>query len=150
MNKLKEYIDSQDIGPVEACWHILEFPWHLKFSAIYHLSVYLKDNQTVYFNPKDDILDVANRSTSTKTQLTEWFIANQDSACIAVGIKGFIYQEFPQHIVWNKKGWKWKPRTQRQAIGRMYFVPPNAGERFYLYTLLTVIKSMLPLYVTKV
>src|SRR6266851_10462727 len=129
---------------------ILEFPQHLEFPAVYRLSVHLKDDQTVYFDPKDDIQDVANCPTSTKTQLIEWFTANQDPACIAIGAKDFTYQEFPQHMVWNKKGRKWKPHAQRQAIGRMYFVPPNAGEWFYLRTLLTVIKGMLPLLITKV
>jgi len=53
-------------------------------------------------------------------------------------------------MVWNKKGQKWKPCAQRQAIGRMYFVPSNAGEQFYLRTLLTVVKGMLPLLIIKV
>lgn len=32
-------------------------------------------------------------------------------------------------------------RQRDPAIGRMYFVPPTAGERFYLQTLLTVVKG---------
>jgi hypothetical protein len=139
LDEIKQYIDSRYIGPVEACWHILEFPRHLEFPAVYRLPVHVKNEQMVYFDPEDNIMEVANRPSSAKTQLTEWFTANQDLACIAVGAQNYTYQEFPQHMVWVKSERIWKPRKQGSVIGRMYFVAPNAGERFYLRTLLTVI-----------
>ena len=127
---------------MEACWHILEFPRHLKFPAVYRLPVHVKNEQMVYFDPEDNIMEVANRQSSAKTQLTEWFTANQDPACIALGAQQYTYQEFPQHMVWLKSERKWKPRQQGSAIGQMYFVPPNGGERFYLRTLLTVVRGV--------
>ena len=51
------------------------------------------------------------------------------------------YQEFPQHFTWNKSNKKWTPRHRGFAIGRMYFAAPSAGERFYLRTLLTIVKG---------
>jgi hypothetical protein len=69
-------------------------------------------------------------------------MANRDPACIAVGVQNYTYQEFPEHMVWVKSQQKWKPRDQGAAIGWMYFVSPNAGERFYLQTLLTVIRGV--------
>jgi hypothetical protein len=52
------------------------------------------------------------------------------------------YQEFPQHFVYNEKEKKWTIRKKGFALGRMYFVPPNVNdERFYLRTLLTVVKG---------
>jgi hypothetical protein len=142
VDELKQYVDARYIGPVEACWHILEFPRHLEIPAVYRLPVHLKNEQTVYFDPEDDIQEVANRPLSTKTQLTEWFVANQDPACMAVGARNYTYQEFPQYMVWVKKTRIWKPRQQGQTIGRMYFIPPNAGERFYLRTLLTFVRGV--------
>jgi hypothetical protein len=59
-NEIKEYVDSRYIGPVEACWHILEFPWHHEVPAVYRLPVHLPNEQTVYFDPEDDIQEVAN------------------------------------------------------------------------------------------
>ena len=48
-----------------------------------------------------------------------------------------LYHEFPKHYVWSKDKKKWKPREKRNAIiGRMYFVHPGEGERFYLRLLL--------------
>jgi len=100
VNEIKEYVDSRYIGPVEACWHILEFPRHLEFPAVYRLPVHLKDQQTLYYDPEDDILEVANRPSSTKTQLTEWFNANKDPICIAADANDLTYQDFPQKFVW--------------------------------------------------
>ena len=87
-------------------------------------------------------MEVANRQSSAKTHLTEWFTANQDPACIAVGAQQYTYQEFPQHMVWLRSEQKWKPQQQGCAIGQMYFVPPNGGEHFYLRILLTVVRGV--------
>lgn len=45
-----------------------------------------KTNRWFYFNPEDDIMEVTNRQSSAKTHLTDWFTANQDPACIALGL----------------------------------------------------------------
>ena len=76
MDELKIYMDLQYIGPIELCQHILEFPRYLEFSAVYCLPIHLKDDQTIYFDSKDNIQDVANYLTSTKTQLIEQFTGN--------------------------------------------------------------------------
>jgi hypothetical protein len=60
VDEIKEYIDSRYIGPMEACWHILEFSHHLELPVVYCLPVHIKNEQTVYFDPEDDILEVAN------------------------------------------------------------------------------------------
>src|SRR3954466_5297662 len=44
-------------------------------------------------------------------------------------------------FTWNKSEKKWSLRQRGFAIGRMYFASPAAGERFYLRTLLTVVKG---------
>jgi len=52
------------------------------------------------------------------------------------------YQEFPQKFVYDEQDKEWRIRKKAFALGRMYFVPPNAkDERFYLRTLLTVVKG---------
>ena len=56
--------------------------------------------------------------------------------------RSLLYQEFPTKWVWVKRTKKWKVRVKGQpAVGRMYFVHPAAGERFYTRLLLTVIKG---------
>jgi len=54
-----------------------------------------------------------------------------------------LYQEFPTHMVWNRRQHRWNRRKRGigNTIGRMYFVGPSGGERFYLRMLLTVVKG---------
>ena len=74
---------------------------------------------------------------SSKTHLTQWFVANETFP----EATNYTYQGFPQHFVWVAKHKSWKPRQQGFAIGRIRFVHPTAGEPFYLQLLLTVIKG---------
>ncbi|KAJ3507188.1 hypothetical protein NMY22_g17005 [Coprinellus aureogranulatus] len=53
----------------------------------------------------------------------------------------YTYQEFPNYFTWKDRDKKWEVRKQGFAISRMYFVGPTAGERFYLRSLLSVVKG---------
>jgi hypothetical protein len=41
--------------------------------------------------------------------------------------------------VWNKTSKKWTPRQRGSKIGRVYYVHPASGERYYLRMLLNVV-----------
>jgi hypothetical protein len=96
----------------------------------------------VYYNPEDDAEEILDRNATKNTCLTAYFAANQEYPDIA---PLYTYQEFPQYFVWLKTLRKWKIRqrnhTMGPTIGRMYAASPIAGERFYLRTLLTVVKG---------
>ncbi|KAK9676401.1 hypothetical protein RND81_11G074600 [Saponaria officinalis] len=51
------------------------------------------------------------------------------------------YVEFPTKFVWNKEIRQWTPRKQRFTIGRIYHIPPNSGEKYYLRVLLNHVKG---------
>jgi len=76
--------------------------------------------------------DVIKDPKNTKTMLTEWFSANKeyDSA------KEFTYCEFPLKWRWDETNKKWIRRQHGFKIGRLYYVNPTEGERFYLRMLL--------------
>ncbi|KAG5525908.1 hypothetical protein RHGRI_032266 [Rhododendron griersonianum] len=98
---------------------------------------FLPGMHRVLFNPRESITDIlarAEQEESTLTGFFEYYNANPN-AC------PYTYQEFPQYFVWNKTQKIWTPRVRGFAIGRMYFVSPNAGERFYLRLLLSVVKG---------
>jgi hypothetical protein len=97
----------------------------------------------VIFNPDEDADAVLERAAGERTSLTSFFEANADGGALGVLARQYTYQEFPQHFTWKngKDEKRWAVRRQGFALGRMFFVPPNAGERFYLRTLLTVVKG---------
>ena len=90
-----------------------------------------------------------------KTTLTEFFTANKQAereqmAAAAAGrpplefdCRELLYQEFPIQMTWNRtfRRWNRRKRGVSGTIGRIYFVGPSGGERFYLRLLLTVVKG---------
>lgn len=99
------------------------------------MQVHLPSQQPIIFdaeNTANDIIDQIQNSTST---LIEYF----NTCSHSEQARQYLYQEFPQYYVWNAKHKKWKPRQRGFAIGRMFYIPPKAGEAFYLRTLLTIV-----------
>lgn len=93
----------------------------------------------VHFDPDDDPAVVMERAGHETTKLAGFFEANQDTGELGDMARQLNYQEFPQKLVWKKKGWA--VRKKGIAISRMYFASPTSGERFYLRTLLTAVKG---------
>ena len=56
--------------------------------------------------------------------------------------RNILYIDFPKSYVFKLETYTWQPRQRGFSIGRMYFVPPSAGERYYLRLLLTVIPGI--------
>jgi hypothetical protein len=110
---------------------------HQEKPSVYRLPVHIEDKQTVFFDDEDDPEELLDQDAIKKTPLTEWFVAN----ATLEGAKEVTYQDFPQRFVWEKKLRKWKPRSRCHVIGRMYFVHPATGERFYLRMLLLAVKG---------
>ena len=137
IDEIVDHIGAHYIGPAQGVWHMMEFPMHEEKPSVYRLPVHLKDKHTVNFQEDDDPEIMLDDEARKKTPLTEWFTAN----AVLPGAKDVTYHDFPQKFVWVKETRKWKTRSKCDVIGRMYFVHPSAGERFYLRTLLTVIKG---------
>ncbi|GME72788.1 unnamed protein product [Ambrosiozyma monospora] len=54
----------------------------------------------------------------------------------------YTYEHFPEHYTWDRtlKQWRVRQRNARQ-FGRLVFVYPGSGERFYLRILLNVVEG---------
>lgn len=141
VDEVKEYLDSRYISSVEAAWHIFEFPMHMKHPSVYRLPVHLPGEQMVVYDPGDDIQQVVEHAQAKDTCLTGWFKANSDEALITAGAHDILYQDFPKKFVWDKRGTKWTVRQRGKVIGRMFYIAPTVGERFYLRLLLTEVKG---------
>ena len=79
--------------------------------------------------------------------MTAFFKFNQLPGPIGDLARSLTYQDFPTHFALkpdptNAQSKIWSHRKRRSyAVGRMYYVGPTAGERFYLRTLLMVVKG---------
>jgi hypothetical protein len=104
--------------------------------TVCRLHIHLPDEQMVTFDQRDEIQEVAARER--ETMLTAWF------KCNAADVRGrdLPYVDFPSRFKWTSQrgsGGRWELRQRGDAdrtIGRLYFVSPRAGEKYYLRILL--------------
>jgi hypothetical protein len=95
----------------------------------------------VIFDPNEPVGAIAAQAAFEKTTLTEFFKMNCQEDPTGFLARQLTYMEFPQKFVWHKDTKIWTERQRGFSLGRMYFVPPTCGERFYLRTLLTVARG---------
>jgi hypothetical protein len=94
------------------------------------LQVHLEHEQFVVFDEDDEELAEQPRDT----HLTAFFKANERYTSAHT----ITYPQFPSKFTWNYSQKCWYPRKAAKTSGRMVFVPPNAGEKFYACLLLSV------------
>ncbi|XP_021742722.1 uncharacterized protein LOC110708803 [Chenopodium quinoa] len=93
---------------------------------------------TVCVHPHERLQATVSNSKRSKTQLTKFFAKNVASEA---GL-GYLYGEFCEHYTWDNNGKKWSQRVQNKlSIGRLAFVYPVEGERFFLRLLLLNVRS---------
>jgi hypothetical protein len=96
----------------------------------------------VCFNPDERPEDVLARGQEEKTTLSGFFAANANTGALGEQARKFTYQQFPMHFTYKRQTGCWHERRRGSgAIGRIYFISPNAGDLFYLRTLLCVVKG---------
>jgi len=139
-DEISDYIDGRYVGPHEAFWRILGFSLHDNTPSVICLQCHLPDHQPVCFNPETDTIEsIIGSDAARRTSLTEFFIACQK---YPVETRGLTYDCMPEKFVWNKGSYIWTPRKNTtMAYGRIYFAPPNVGERYFLRTLLCTVPA---------
>jgi len=99
--------------------------------------VHLPLQNIVSIRKATKLKSIATDPKLQKTKLTEWFEANKKYE----DARKLTYCEFPQEWTWNVKNRKWTKRQQKFKIGRLYYVNPIEGERFYLRMLLMIVEG---------
>ncbi|KAF8758703.1 Helitron helicase-like domain at N-terminus [Rhizoctonia solani] len=150
LDEIRTHLDARWVSPYEALWRLLKFSLHQEVPNIVRLQVHLPEQQSVSFCAGQLIENVI--AAAKDTSLTAFFKLNaHENQEVRRFANELVYQEIPNKFTWNKTTRKFSLRRFTQnngvvrfstgAIGRMYFVPPNSGERFYLRTLLTVVRG---------
>lgn len=137
VNEVKEYLDCRYICEQDAVWRILGYDIHRHFPAVERLVVHLPHMNTLSLRPNDNLSRIVSSSFLARTPLTEWFTANRNHA----DARTLSYCDFPSRWCWDDTTRSWKKRRSGTKIGRIYFVHPSVGERYFLRMLLTVVKG---------
>jgi hypothetical protein len=134
-NEIQQYIDARYLSIAEGVDSLLSFKKHMEWPPVIRLVVHLPGHHNAIFNENED--GRCGRTCCTpENHLTAYFAYNAQNA------DGWnvVYVNFPIDHVWKirEKVWSAQQRGEK-AVGRMYFVHPTIGERFFLCLLLTVV-----------
>ncbi|KAJ0779971.1 hypothetical protein HanPI659440_Chr06g0232421 [Helianthus annuus] len=137
-NEIEQYMNCRYISASEACWKIFEFEMHYRSVAVERLPFHEEGCNRVYFKDHEQISHVLQRTTAAMSKFTEWMAANERHE---FG-RTLTYAEYPTYFTWHEKERVWEPRKGSfQVIGRIYYVSPTMGEKYYLRMLLNVVRG---------
>jgi hypothetical protein len=137
-NEVKEYLDTRYVCPFDSCWRILGFEIHRHFPSVERMPVHLPNEKYITYNAESDMSEILSQEFLRRTMMTEWFVANQKYP----DAQTLCYCDFPSKWRWDDRTRTWEKRQKdRGKIGRIYFVHPSAGERYYLRMLLLIVKG---------
>ena len=114
---------------------------------VVRLQIHLPHEQQIIYDPSLNPQVIVESHENADTPLTAFFKMNQRSGPIGDLARTLTYQQFPNHFVIkndesNHQSKMWSRRQYNSfAIGRMVHVRPTAGEKFYLRTLLMIVKG---------
>ncbi|MCH79269.1 ATP-dependent DNA helicase PIF1 [Trifolium medium] len=136
-DEIKMYYDCRYLSACEAVWRIFVFDVNYREPSVERLNFHLENEQSVVFPDEASIEDVVSRPYAKHTKFLAWMDANKRYPCA----RDLTYAEFPTKFVWRKDLREWKPREKGFSIGRLHFVAPGSGPKFYLRTLLAYVKG---------
>jgi len=137
IDEIKEYLDCRYICEQDALWRLLGYEIHYHWPPVERLPVHLPLMNIVKMRKNAKLKDIIDNPKNHKTMLTEWFTANREH----IEARELTYCEFPLKWRWEEKTKKWTKRQHGFKIGRLYYVNPSEGERFYLRMLLMIVKG---------
>jgi hypothetical protein len=142
-DEIKQYKDAHYISAHEAFWRIMRNELHAQVPAVMALTVHLPNEQPVVFDSMQGEAQALLRAEHSKTALMAYFEANANDLISLNGTPAcnILYVELPQLFTYNEESRLWKMWKKGFSIGCLHFANSACGERFYLRTLLTVVKG---------
>jgi hypothetical protein len=134
---IKWFKDARCVTPPEIAYRLYDFSLYQMYPHVLQLTVHLPDMHMVAYNERDDLHNVINHEQSQKSMLIKYFRMNS----VDPFAHSFLYREFPEHYRWDRTEKEWLRRKQRMQIGRMVYVCPPEGERYYLCILLNHVRG---------
>jgi hypothetical protein len=137
IDEIRQYRDARFISPPEAIWRIFPFNLSEISPPVLQLQLHLANMQIVRYKNSDNLKNVIDAESSSRTMLTEYFRMNS----IDSYARNFLYKDFPEFYIWQRNHKTWRRRTQRIQIGRLVAAHPAEGERYYLRVLLNHVRG---------
>ena len=140
-DEINRYKIGRFIGSSDALWSIMGFELYYLSQSVLSMPIDLPDSQTVYI--RDNRL-IGNYD---RTMLSAFFELNTQQGDMTLAfspskkVKELLYQELPEHFVWNTGSKMWIARVRKSPygvcqIGRLHTPPTTQHEKWALWLLL--------------
>ena len=138
INEIKEYLDCRYICEQDACWRMFGYDIHRHYPAVERMPVHLPNENFITFSARAKMDRLVSTEFLKRTMLTQWFVCNE----LFPEARALTYPEFPSKWIWDQRDRRWTKRKQQHGkIGRLHYVHPSAGDRYYLRMLLLTVKG---------
>ncbi|KAL6579387.1 hypothetical protein OROMI_009603 [Orobanche minor] len=138
-DEITDFQSARWLCAPEAMWRIYAFVLSEIYPPVLQLHVHLPNKHHVLFSPSRFLPEVIANPNASKTQLTEFFRMNAESATVSA--MNLLYKDFPRFFVWDASQKNWHRRLKGTSIGRLVHASPTDGERYYLRLLLTHVRA---------
>ncbi|XP_074321416.1 uncharacterized protein LOC141657922 [Silene latifolia] len=137
VDEIQQFQSGRWVSPCEAAWRIFGFDLFEIQPPVMPLQVHLPNMQTLCLRPNENLASVLANDKRTRTPLTEFFRESAQKDCPKL-----LYGEFTEHYRWDTGLKQWIKRIRKiTVIGRIVFVAPAEGERYFLRLLLLHIRG---------
>jgi hypothetical protein len=92
IDEIKKYNDARFVSPPESIYRLCAFLMYGVSPAVLQLQLHLEDMQPITFKEGDNLDDVVDRPSSSRTMLTKYFKMND----VDPYTRNFLYKEFPE------------------------------------------------------
>ncbi|CAN7077420.1 unnamed protein product, partial [Brassica oleracea var. botrytis] len=137
VKEIDRFIQGRYISACEASWRIFAFPIHYNQPNVVKLPLHLPGQHRAVFDQSDDLAEFISREDADKTMLTAFV-----EACNTYEeARELTYIEFPSRFVYHPSDKTWTPRQQGEAIGRVVYISPGAGDLYFFRILINVVRG---------
>ncbi|XP_072081229.1 uncharacterized protein [Arachis hypogaea] len=122
------------LSACEAVWRTLAYDIHQRWPSVMRLTFYLHGEQNIIFKNDDDLEKIVEEEEEKCTMFLIWMEANKKFESGQI----LTYAEFSNQFVYDRKVREWHLRKREYSIGKLNYVPPSAGDIYYMRILLAV------------
>ncbi|HEV7738464.1 MAG TPA: helitron helicase-like domain-containing protein, partial [Chlamydiales bacterium] len=142
VNEITQYLNARYVSSPESLWRTDGNELYSTKPAVIDLPVHLPNQHVILYDENLDPQTIQERADASRTMLMGFFTINNHPEHGLLASQ-YLYVEFPEHYVWMKtrREWKLRQRGHGEVIGRVHFANPTTGERYYLRTLLHIVRG---------
>ncbi|KAM0826657.1 hypothetical protein ACQ4PT_068727 [Festuca glaucescens] len=136
-DEIQDFLNCRYLCDKECLWRLYGYDIHMHFPSVERLACHLPNMNNVIFKSDTHLPSLLSTPRLQQTTLTSWFAANKKFP----SGRSLTYCEYPGRFCWSNETRMWTKRQHGKMIGRIYYVPPNVGECYYLRMLLMYVKG---------